>query len=693
MIQLLCDRDSRASRNARLLVFFALVATSACNMPSGIPLPTNEELTTAPLGEVQVSDFAVEPSASSLTVAPDLTNLAHSDRLDDLSDAQIELLAKNDFVILHSMKRHMYELYLSNQVPYVTSDAVFHAWHVLLADTLRRFERAAMLPVITQMAAGACLRLKALRSEVPADVRPDVDIALRYWAKVWLLADPEARILDELGEASDGLVEPEEGQLWVEDPFAGGLDPSVFIPQAGYGDNPDLVRYFKAVRYMSMARLSVTSPSEARQAMLVSLALWDEPEARPAWQKLDRLSRFLAGMPEDINPNEMLRLCRQIYGRSVSPRELASTGKAKRLLRELEALPRPQIEDRLSDRSGEVEPVPAFRVLSPGVTLRALAFDAIGDTARPPSGLHMAALLGSVPFGAPDDSILLQPARDRLEEVLRTPSEAHDLNTSAIAVLAALSQMEGEGYPAYARSAAWRIKITNTQLGAWSQVEHDTFLYAKMAYNFLGIFSRSTPFGGSVEPAPEFFARLADVVHRTRTAFHELGAFDAIAASTVESDPGIIDIPATEEHFLRLESLLGDLVGMAEAVLADHPFDEHQMEVLETIGDTLEELSLEERGTSSRPMSTIVRVHRGLSGELFVGTGRPLEILVAVPWGQTLHLARGAVYSYYEFLGPSGLVISDKKWKSMTSRSWTQQEHRPWIEGRGLGVGDTPPGR
>jgi hypothetical protein len=366
-------------------------------------------------------------------------------------------------------------------------------------------------------------------------------------------------------------------------------------------------------------------------------------------------------------------------------------GRAERLLRELEALPRPQIEDRISDRSGVVESAPAFRVLSPGVTLRALVFDALGDTARQPSGLHMAALLGSVPLGAPDGAILLQPARDRLKNVLRTPGEAHDLNTSAIAALAALSQMEGEGYPAYARSPAWRIKVTNTQLGAWSQVEHDTFLYAKMATNLWSMLFGSTSFRGSVEPAPEFFARLADVVHRTRTAFSELGAFDAIAASTVEQGRGIIDIPATEEHFLKLESLLSDLVGMAEAVLSDRPFDEHQMEVLETVGDTLEELSLEARGASSRPMSTIVRVHRGWSEELFVGTGRPLEILVAVPWGETFYLARGAVYSYYEFFGPSGSVITDQKWKRMTSRSWTQQEHRPWIEGRGLGVGDTPP--
>lgn len=686
MIRCTC---SQIRRVALFLTISAVLGSSACQFGDGIPLPSDEELSAPQLGEVQVTPFSVKPSASSLSIAPDVSNLVHSDRLDDLSPVQLGLLVRNGFVIVPSKKRDMFELYGSGREPFVTTDALFHVWHVLLFDTLRRYERVAMLPVVTQMAAGACRRLKDLRTEAPASIRPDIDMAMLYWVKVWKLADPEVRIMDELGEAANVLFKLVEGSPWINDPFAGDLDASEFIPQAGYGDHPDLERYFEVARYLTMARLSITSPAEARQTMLLSLALWDEPEARIAWQELNAVTRLLAGSPEDIGPTDVLRVCRRIYGGSVSPSEMASESKASRLLRDLECLPRPQIEDRLADRVVGGEPAPTFRVLSAGVTLRALAFDAIADAGRVPSGLHIAALLGSMPSEKEGDDILIKPLRERLDSVMATPTEAHDLSTAAVAALAALSQMKGEGYPAYAQSNAWRRKVANTQMSAWSQVEHDTFIYSKHAVNLWSLLlGNQPPFAGSVEPAPEFFARLADVVHRTRTAFAKLGAFDAIAAARVEPEPrsGIIDIPATEEHFLALETLLHDLVRMAEAVLADRAFDEHQVEVLKTIGDTLEELSLDIGASSRPPMSTIVRVHRGFNGELFVGTGRPLEILVAVPWGDRLHLANGAVYSYYEFTGAPGMVIPDRKWKEMTRIPLAEQEVQPWVMGQGLGM-------
>ncbi len=58
---------------------------------------------------------------------------------------------------------------------------------------------------------------------------------------------------------------------------------------------------------MTMARLPISSPRHARQAALISLAMWDDEAARAAWIALARVARLLAGRPEDVGPDDVLR--------------------------------------------------------------------------------------------------------------------------------------------------------------------------------------------------------------------------------------------------------------------------------------------------------------------------------------------------------------------------------------------------
>ena len=40
----------------------------------------------------------------------------------------------------------------------------------------------------------------------------------------------------------------------------------------------------------------------------------------------------------------------------------------------------------------------------------------------------------------------------------------------------------GENYPEAMRTKPWAMKTTNTQLASWTQLKHDTVLYAKQSY-------------------------------------------------------------------------------------------------------------------------------------------------------------------------------------------------------------------
>ena len=60
-------------------------------------------------------------------------------------------------------------------------------------------------------------------------------------------------------------------------------------------------------------------------------------------------------------------------------------------------------------------------------------------------------------------------------------------------------------YPDAMRTRAWAMKTLNTQLASWTELRHDTILYAKQSYTPDGQCSYPD---GYVEPRPEFFARL-----------------------------------------------------------------------------------------------------------------------------------------------------------------------------------------
>jgi len=678
-----------------LVIGTLLLAGCSRATPSGtIQLPTDEELGIGELGTVCAVAFAVEPRVPAMALAPDLGNLAPSALLEELKESEREILARNGFVIRPSRRNEMYELYESKTEPFVTSDVMFHAWHKLLLESLRGTEEVVLAPALRAAAAVAVRQLAVLRVSLPASAVPDTDAALVHWGTALGLIDPEAALEPELRGLVRVQVERVESADDVGGPPGHPRDDTRFRPQAGY-EGPELERYFRASTFLAVTPIRVDSPAGARQAALVALALWSDTEAWEAWLELRRVARLVGGAEEDLGPVEVLRVCRQVYGSTVTPRELGSDRLARKLQQRLAALPRPRITDQPQDALTLNDPETGWglRVLPPGVTLRARVFQALLEAGRPPSGRHVAALLGSLAPPKAGDSALLEPARRQLEAARAANAGDLDLHTGALAALATLAESVGPGYPAYANAPAWRLKTANTQMGAWSQIEHDACLYSKQTgvWSMLG-FREPPPFHGSVEPAPEFFARLAGLVHRTRTAFEELGAFGRIADDArAEAGHRRHTVVVTAEHFHRLEDLLVDATAMAERVLRHEAFSEHQVGVLKNLAETLQYLGFNESNqpSTNRPMSAVVRLHRDYTSPpgaaLHVATGRPFEIVVAVPWGDGFSLARGAVYSYFEFWRPLLAGLEDPEWKRLSGAPWLAQEERPWIVGRGVG--------
>ena len=63
------------------------------------------------------------------------------------------------------------------------------------------------------------------------------------------------------------------------------------------------------------------------------------------------------------------------------------------------------------------------------------------------------------------------------------------------------------------RTGAWAMKTLNTQLASWTQLRHDTVLYAKQPYT--GLILCEYP-DGYVEPRPGFWLKMEEMALRTK---------------------------------------------------------------------------------------------------------------------------------------------------------------------------------
>jgi hypothetical protein len=77
--------------------------------------------------------------------------------------------------------------------------------------------------------------------------------------------------------------------------------------------------------------------------------------------------------------------------------------------------------------------------------------------------------------------------------------------------------------PAFMSAKPWQIKTCQTVLGGWAQLRHTWILQAKESYETLDGIGKPPP--GFVEPVPEFYFRLRELVHKTAKLLKKRGAF------------------------------------------------------------------------------------------------------------------------------------------------------------------------
>ncbi len=488
------------------------------------------------------------------------------------------------------------DLDLMGLPPFVTSDCVLHAYHLLFRGILERLERDRMYPDLIEFSA---IMQAASEGQYRAFSGPLKEAALRNWAYFTVAKEllvPSADVPGDVGNMVAEELKLIEAHAGMEGgPVLGcEQDYSQYVPRGHYAGDARLEPYFKAMVWYGRSpmlllgrednpRAAVSQETADRhtlQAMLIAAALFSDgdqlAQARELWQRLSTVPAFMVGAVDDLTPVDYATGMRSQVGESHAWTVLADADTMAAIRDDLRRLPPPKLFSALGgviyeelgwdEMDAWVEISRGLRLFSQRYNPDALILERLSDptvgeytghgrpfTLKPnavgvpvrgiPRGLDVFHILGSQRAG----QILVDQGdteyREYPETVTRLQAEMRKLSDDdwhaslAMAWLDALRELTAThheaGWPTFMTTAAWEDKSLSTALVSRTQLRHDTILYAKQAAPPpAGEAMAREPVVGYVEPVPELWARLLAM---TQMTLKGLTAMDLLDQATGES--------------------------------------------------------------------------------------------------------------------------------------------------------------
>ncbi len=662
----------------------------------------------------------VTPKVPAYSVSQDLSNVTNASDFTFSTEAK-NLLVKNAFVVKPAYNNEFYSLYESNRysfVPnFVTTDSMLHNYHLMFDFLLKQLEEQKLTAELKQLNAGMLAEaLSQYDSLKGTEWENAAKRNVGFFAVGSKLLDSSvivpSVVQNEVGQEL-ALIETHQG-ITVSPVMNMGSDTnnvpdalkedySQYIPRGHYDKTEQLKAYFKSMMWYGRLTFRLKNDDEIKSSILITLALNKESN-QVSWNKIYEPINFFVGKSDDITYYQFGDLVVKIYGNAELQTISTDQNKFTSFVDETKALEPPQINsmpifnaDIQPDREKEIK---GFRFMGQRFTIDAAIFQRlitreVGPKGDPcpagatfasgrmlPKGLDIPSALGSkealnILAGQGETQYACYPENmsKMRSYIAGLPVEnwTQNLYWGWLYQLKPLIEEKTNGYPTFMQNEAWARKDLNTFLGSWSELKHDTILYAKQVYAEKGGGGPDQKDDrGYVEPNPYVYARLSSLLKMTSSGLEIRG----LLTSSMKENLGIM-----EELALKLKVI-------SEKELSNEKLTDDEYELIRSYGGDLEHLWLEinkdepqfkqmnspSNYLSQNPAAIIADVATDPNGQVLEeGTGKISEIYVVVPIDGKLRIAKGGVYSYYEFSWPMSDRLTDKKWRDMLNTGQAPQ--------------------
>ncbi|MGA2488600.1 MAG: DUF3160 domain-containing protein [Anaerolineales bacterium] len=640
-------------------------------------------------------------SGGGYTLPVDLSQVKDLD-LVDLTSSQRTLLAQNGFVVttpVPGQYREFYQIYESGRYNdmsmFITTDSVYHVYHLIFDKMLRDLETGTFITdlksLTTAMLASTTAQYQSLKGTSLEDA------ALRNTA-FFAVADKLLGLSDAFPAEANNMVNAELtlinagsaatfSPIWDRPDLAQDMrlieDYSQYIPRGHYTRSEDLKMYFKAMMWYGRMTFRQVDDFETRRALLLVQALRtatasDGTPAVTLWQDIYEPTVFIVGKSDDLGYIEYGALSDKVFGTDPDLSKFADPALFAQFQELTKTLPPPQVNSMWVWIEQDKEKVTkGFRFMGQRFTLDEYVFGQViwrnvGTLEDPrglPKGLDFFAAMGS------------DEAYNILKDMGETKYANYDTQLTKVkSELAALGKDSwtqnlywswlysfqpiiapmGSAYPPFMQTQAWTRKDLQTALGSWTELKHDTILYAKQVMAEMGGGGPEQPPHGYVEPNPEAYARLLALAQMTETGLQSRNLLSDL----------------TRDNLDNLVSQLTFLQDISQRELTGGTITDDEYWHIQYWGGTLEQFTLKaadttgdmERDLSDQKAALVADVATGSNdlNTLVVledAEGQPTPIYVVLP-DSPWRVALGAVYSYYEFSVPSAGRLTDEAWQA-----------------------------
>lgn len=636
-----------------------------------------------------------KPSVKAYKTSANLSNLVNKDRF-AFSDEAKKLLVQNNFVVIPTNTSEFFSSYESNRYDwtpnFVTTDAMLHNYHLYFSYLLRTMEKDVFckhLNLLTQS--------MLEKSELQYDALKDTEWEnaskrnVAFFAVAAKLLNLDLTIPSYVGDEvnTEYQLISKHQESFASSPVMNignsssslNEDYTQYSPRGHYTKSNELKRYFKTMMWYGRMSFRTTNDDETKSAVLITLLL-NSQDVYDQWNSIYEPTNFFVGKSDDLEFTQYITLLNDSYGKIPDLSLLKKDFKRwDTFLSAVQKLDPPSINSiPIFDESiqpNRDESVKAFRFMGQRFTLdgsifQRLVYREVGENSSKerrmlPKGLDIPAAMGSQEAYSILDEMGETDYKNYPENMkkiqtlttsLDTKTQTQNLYFAWLYTLSPLTQPKEAGYPSFMQNQAWTRKQLETYLSSWTELKHDTVLYAKQVYAEMGGGDEEQDDRGYVEPNPEVYARLASLSRMMIDGLQSRNLLDK-------------DITASLE---QLEELSLKLKLISEKELAEQDLSDEDYDLIRSFGGQLEHFWIEAlkdenvdpSAACANPAALISDVATDPNGQVLQeGTGYINEIYVVVPVAGSLRIARGAVYSYYEFTWPSKDRLTDEKWKNI----------------------------
>jgi hypothetical protein len=617
----------------------------------------------------------------------------------------------------------------------VTPDIVLHAWHRGFARTLEYIEQRRLHQVLETFLAGALGNARALRAAAEGPAAERLAWAEARFAAPWVLLGPPApkdadpyeeekqpapvpyaeAVKSRLATATKGLPPAVAKALTDEvtlamaadgmeiSPLFGRYTPgqaadySQFKPRSHYTKSDALGGYFRAMMFLGRTSYDFRSSEAYGDAALAALIMARTPEKGEAplaaWKQLMEITGFFAGQSDDITYAELRAWIAETLGTpALAVGTALSPDTAAKLAANLAKLRAPQIVSSVhldTDTSPDAEP-PAFRICGQRFTWDARILDRFTRGAPQAMPSLPTALMIPAAFG---DAYALKRVRDglspehrenfdqRLPEVrqeLAAVTDAQWFSSMAakqLQVIGALARPRHAHLPAYMQGEAFAAKNLESQIGSFTQLKHDTVLYAKQVYAEAGE-------GGLDDKAPPV---VKGFVQPDLVFWREMERLATFAADGFARHRLFPDADEEFSRFRVFATQVRDLRQIAEKLAAGGGLTEAEWETIRNadfseMARPLVPYDEPKPGDGKCALVTDIVTDAASGQILFQALGRPFVMLALVGGKDGARMVAGLAYHHHEFARPlSAGRMTDEEWRARIYRAEPKlPERAPW---------------